>query len=189
MADKDPSRSTSLGSESVQLREFEQRLQEIKDLIDLRVTQEREMREASQTSIAQANTLALREIERRLGELNHAHAQAMENWARTLPRELFESWQKEYDRWKAEVSMILTTQAPQAGDLKALEARVSVQSAQSAAFSTAMTTMESMRTKVDAFEKMSNRLQGAFYLLTIGGVAGILALIMGLLRTAGVMTK
>ena len=36
---------------------------------------------------------------------------------------------------------------------------------------------------------LGNRFQGALYLLTIGGAAGILALILGLLRTAGFISK
>ncbi len=186
-AEKDPSRSTSSGSEYVQLREFEQRIQELKDLIASEVKHERELREAKQASIGTANTLALNEIDRRLGELNHAHAQAMENWARTLPREMFESWQKEYDRWKLDINTTLTATAPLGGDVKALEARISAQAGLSAAFSTAMTDLSELSKKVEAIEKNANRISGGIIFAAAVGILGLISVIVGFARIAGLI--
>jgi hypothetical protein len=163
MSDKDPSRTTTAGTGYLQLREFEQRMQEIKDLIEIEIRHERELRDTTAAALAKANYLALKEIERRLGELNHAHAQAMENWARTLPREMFESWQKEYDLWKEAINRLMTAMSPQSGELKAIESRV------------------------DAIEGAANKVQGALILLGLMGLAGVTALALGLLRLAGVV--
>lgn len=55
----------------------------------------------------EARELQAREYERRLGELNHAHAQEIVRNAASVPRELWETrnmqmdkWMREIDRWR-----------------------------------------------------------------------------------------
>lgn len=49
------------------------------------------------------------EVQRRLGELNHAHETAVKEQARTLPREMFDQWRNDFDKWKDGVNRELTT--------------------------------------------------------------------------------
>ena len=62
-----------------------------------RLAMERALREQSERFLADDLTEFKVEIQRRLGELNHAHAQAVEAQARTVPRELFDQFVKEND--------------------------------------------------------------------------------------------
>jgi len=62
-----------------------------------RLAMERALREQAERFIADDFTEFKVEIQRRLGELNHAHAQAVEAQARTVPRELFDQFVKEND--------------------------------------------------------------------------------------------
>ena len=62
-----------------------------------RLAMERALREQAERFIADDFTEFKVEIQRRLGELNHAHAQAVEAAARTVPRELFDQFIKEND--------------------------------------------------------------------------------------------
>jgi hypothetical protein len=62
-----------------------------------RLAMERALREQSERFLADDFGEFKTEIQRRLGELNHAHAQAVEAQARTVPRELFDAFVKEND--------------------------------------------------------------------------------------------
>ena len=62
-----------------------------------RLAMERSLREQSERFLAANFTDFQGEMQRRLGELNHAHAQAVEAAARTVPRELFDSFVKDND--------------------------------------------------------------------------------------------
>jgi hypothetical protein len=62
-----------------------------------RLAMERALREQASTFLANDFGEFKTEIQRRLGELNHAHAQAVEAQARTVPRELFDQFVKEND--------------------------------------------------------------------------------------------
>lgn len=66
-------------------------------LLAERVQGERALREQSERFLADNFNEFKVEIQRRLGELNHAHAQAVEAQARTVPRELFDAFVKEND--------------------------------------------------------------------------------------------
>ena len=77
----------------VSRRELEQRLRSMRELLRT----EAELH-------SKALELQAAEYKRRLDELNHAHQQAQENWARSLPRETFASFQSEWDKWRAEVN-------------------------------------------------------------------------------------
>lgn len=48
------------------------------------------------------------EVSRRLSELNHAHETAVKEQARTLPREMFDQWRAEHDKWRDIVNRELT---------------------------------------------------------------------------------
>jgi len=78
-----------LADGSVTRRELDQRIAAMQALLDERLN-------------AQNVALAIRttEIARRLDELNHAHKTAMENWARSLPRENFDLTVRDWDRWR-----------------------------------------------------------------------------------------
>jgi len=49
-----------------------------------------------------ALAVATEELHRRLESLNHAHREAVENWARTLPRETFSQFEREVLKWREE---------------------------------------------------------------------------------------
>jgi hypothetical protein len=66
-------------------------------LLAERIAGERALREQSESFLADDFVEFKVEIQRRLGELNHAHAQAVEAQARTVPRELFDAFVKEND--------------------------------------------------------------------------------------------
>ena len=62
-----------------------------------RLAMERALREQSERFLADDFQEFKVEIQRRLGELNHAHAAAVEAQARTVPREMFDQFVKEND--------------------------------------------------------------------------------------------
>ena len=62
-----------------------------------RLAMERSLREQSERFLADNFKEFQVEIQRRLEELNHAHANAVEAQARTVPRELFDAFVKEND--------------------------------------------------------------------------------------------
>ena len=66
-------------------------------LLAERVQGERAIREQSERFMADNFTEFKVEMQRRLDELNHAHANAVEAQARTVPRELFDAFVKEND--------------------------------------------------------------------------------------------
>lgn len=66
-------------------------------LLEQGLTHERELRENIEKFVAKNLEDQAEEYERRLGELNHAHAQAAEAQAKTVPRELFEQYAKDID--------------------------------------------------------------------------------------------
>jgi exonuclease VII large subunit len=67
-------------------------------LLAERLAAERALREQSEKFLAEDFLEFKAEIQRRLGELNHAHQQAVEAAARTVPRELFDAFVKENDQ-------------------------------------------------------------------------------------------
>ncbi len=67
-------------------------------LLAERIAGEHQLRELSAQYLADDFGEFKIEIQRRLGELNHAHAQAVEAQARTVPRELFDAFVKENDQ-------------------------------------------------------------------------------------------
>ncbi len=82
----------------VSRRELEHRLIALRELLDQR-----------EVGHSRALDLQANEYMRRMNELNHAHQQAQENWARSLPRETFASFQSEWDKWRSEVNASLNS--------------------------------------------------------------------------------
>ena len=106
--------------------------------LELRLVALRELLDARESAFAKALELQAAEYARRMNELNHAHQQAQENWARSLPRETFANHLGEWDKWRTEVNNSISS------------------------------------------------FRGAVALLRFIGVAGILALLMELLRLGGI---
>jgi hypothetical protein len=127
------------------------------------IKHEREVRQTRADALAKAVEIQAIETLRRLDELNHAHATAMENWRQSLPRELFEQWREEHAKWKQTIDASVVVSASQQAHLSRLESRIAT------------------------FETVGNKLTGALYLLGAMGVAGVLAFILGIARLAGVL--
>jgi hypothetical protein len=127
------------------------------------IAHEREVRQTRSDGLAKAVEIQAIETLRRLDELNHAHATAMENWRTSLPRELFEQWRDEHAKWKETVNTAM-----------ALGAQVHANTAR-------------VESRIATIETVANKLTGALYLLTAMGVAGVLAFILGIARLAGVL--
>ena len=106
--------------------------------LELRLVALRELLDARENAFAKALELQATEYARRMNELNHAHQQAQENWARSLPRETFSAFVDQWDKWRVDVN-----------------------------------------DNISAF-------RGAVALLRFVGIAGVLALLMELLRLSGV---
>lgn len=83
-------------ADAVSRRELDQRIAAMQALLDERVN-------------AQQAALGIQtvEIARRLDELNHAHKIAMENWARSLPRENFDLAMRDWDRWRESTNLTI----------------------------------------------------------------------------------
>ena len=77
----------------VSRRELEHRLIALRELLDQR-----------EVGHSRALELQAREYMRRMDELNHAHTQAQENWARSLPRETFTNFVDQWDKWRVTVN-------------------------------------------------------------------------------------
>jgi hypothetical protein len=148
---------------AVSMREFEQRMFAMQQLMNDRIRAERELVETRSNALDKALELAAKETERRLEELNHAHANAVDNWRRSLPREVFEATVIEWSKWRDLVNVHVTTLTAIPQTITGIDARVS------------------------AIEKMSNKLMGAFILLGLMGLSGVLALILGLARLGGLL--
>jgi hypothetical protein len=127
------------------------------------IEHEREVRETRADALAKAVEIQAIETLRRLDELNHAHATAMENWRQSLPRELFEQWRDDHSKWKETVNTAMGLGAQVHANAARLESRVTT------------------------IETIANKLTGALILLGAMGVAGVLALMLGIARLAGVL--
>lgn len=154
---------SSAGDKCLQMREFELRHNELREYVDVMVKHERDVRTV--VWIAQEKALALQasEYSRRLEDLNHAHRTAMENWAQSLPREMFDQWKDEHSKWRDAVSTSITTLTPLGPAVHAISDRIS------------------------GLETMANKITGALILLGVMGLSGVLALALGLARLAGVL--
>lgn len=148
-------------NEVVSLREFEQRLHTLHRMFDERTRYEREILESRSQALDEALKIASAEIARRLEELNHAHANAIQNWRQSLPREVFEATVAEWSRWRDTVNthMTLMVSVPQS--------------------------IVNVDTRIKAMETLANKISGAMILIAMMGFAGVMSLALALLRMAG----
>lgn len=145
------------------LREFEQRHADLKNLLTTLLDHERESRETITVKLEEARELQAGENKRRLDELNHAHQEARKNWETSLPREMFVSWKAEHDKWRESINLALVAIIPNAQEIATIDARLG------------------------GLEKSANKIQGAFILLGVMGLSGVVALLLGLARMAGLV--
>jgi DNA repair exonuclease SbcCD ATPase subunit len=147
----------------VSLREFEQRLSELRGLLDERTRYEREILSTRENLLKEAKELQAKEYERRLTELNHAHESAMENWRTSLPREVFDAHLTEFRTWRDSVNTSMTGGAQLPSAIGALDKRL------------------------EATEVALQQATGALVLIRFMGFAGVLALVVTFLRLAKVL--
>ena len=91
-------------------------------LLAERLAAERALREQAVAYIDKALQLQASEYERRLDDLNHAHAQAVEAQAKTVPREMFDQYVKETAA--REQALIAAQSDKSATQVEAINARV-----------------------------------------------------------------
>jgi hypothetical protein len=72
--------------------------------LELRLTALRELLDSREHAFSKALELQAAEYSRRMAELNHAHQQAQDNWARSLPRETFSNFVDQWDKWRSDVN-------------------------------------------------------------------------------------
>jgi hypothetical protein len=170
----------------IRLREFEQRFAALQEAIDQRSRHEREILDTREHSLNKALELASQETKRRLDELNHAHEQARMNWAQSLPREMFDQWREEQSKWRESVNAILGNVAR----IPAIETRIDEHVKWRESVNVILTNVARISTienRIGVIETLSNKLTGALILLGVMGLSGVLALLLGLLRLAGVV--
>lgn len=172
---------------TVSLREFEQRLADLAKQIDEKVSAERELRQTRAEALDKALELQATEYARRLQDLNHAHQIALENWARSLPRELFDQWRDEYSKWRESVNTTLTTLLPLQTRAEANASHIAMLEASIASLSPLVQMIAPLTSRVTTIETLSNKLTGALILLGVMGMSGVLALMLGLARLVGVI--
>ena len=68
-----------------------------KKVLEEKIKHEKELREAKEDAVEKERQIQFNEYERRLTTLNHAHEQALEAQAKTVPREVFDNYVKESD--------------------------------------------------------------------------------------------
>lgn len=132
--------------------------------------------------IKDALDLSKGELARRLDVLNHAHEEAISNWSKTLPRETFEIWKNEHDRWKQELALLVTSfmtvtvfdaWRKENDKWKETVAPIADQ--------------KIIMQNVDKLETALNQFQGIIRFLQFAGISGILALLIALLRLSGLI--
>lgn len=152
-----------LKQEYITRREFDQRLAAMQYTVETAIKNEQVLRETINSKLNDALQLQAHENQRRLGELNHAHENAMENWARSLPRELFDAWLIDFNRWRDDVN----------------KDRQSIPQFQPV--------FNRFDDRIKLMETFSNKIIGGFILIGLMGVAGVIALALGLMRLAGLI--
>jgi hypothetical protein len=132
-------------------------------LIDERTRYEREILSTRENLLKEAMNIAAVETRRRLDELNHAHELAAENWARSLPREMFEQFKDDNMKWRDGVTRALLKTDPYGEAIGTLQQRIG------------------------SLEMSANKVVGGFFVLGVMGLSGVAALALGLLRLAGIV--
>jgi len=74
----------------------------LRELLEQRLDYERTLVTQKFEHLAEALSLQAKEYERRLTVLNHAHEQAIQAQAMTVPREMFNAFLKDFEAWKYE---------------------------------------------------------------------------------------
>jgi len=80
-------------------------------LLETKLQHERELREAAERATAAALEKQAAEYERRLAELNGAHARSLQDRADFVQRSIYEQTQKELATWKLQVTAEQTIMA------------------------------------------------------------------------------
>jgi exonuclease VII large subunit len=142
----------------VSLREFEQRMFALSQQINDQIRSQRELSDTRAEALQTALNLQAEEYRRRLDELNHAHETAMENWRTSLPREMFDSYSNEWQKWRDTVNAQLVTLTHVSPSLTAVELR--------------------LQKAEDALQQAN----GALVLIRFMGFAGVIALVVTFLR-------
>jgi hypothetical protein len=169
--------------QSLSIREYEQRSEALKMWIDSQLEHIKEVAEIEAEALKMALDLRASTVEkdqaaksielaRRLDELNHAHKTAMENWARSLPRELFDSFIGEWNKWRSSIDTTLITHQQIPIQIAELSSRT-------------MKEIASLESRTARIEGVVQRTTGAFILLGLMGASGVVALAISLMRLAG----
>ena len=116
-------------------------------------------READKTAVGLAHVETLRRLE----ELNHAHAIAIENWRQSLPREVYEAAVREWQTWRDNVQRQVDQTAGAVSDINRLSS------------------------DLKKVEEAVQQALGALTLIRFMGFAGVVALIVTFLRMAKVI--
>lgn len=132
--------------------------------------------------IKDALDLSKGELARRLDVLNHAHEEAQQNWSKTLPRETFETWKNENDTWKQDISLQLT-------GLMSITSFEGWRKEYDKWKETVapIADQKLIMQNVDKLETALNQFQGIIRFLQFAGAAGIIALLMAILRLSGII--
>lgn len=139
-----------------------------------RLAMERALREQASTFLASDFDEFKVEIQRRLAELNHAHAAAVEAQARTVPRELFDAFVKENDS-RREASFSALGSRLEAS-VRSLEGTVKVG-------------QDGLEAQIEVERNARIRSEGSVavwrFIAVFLGFPGVVALILALLALAG----
>lgn len=122
------------------------------------------------------------EYARRLNELNHAHKIAEDNWQKTLPRESFDIWKDEFNKWKADVA--LKTSGFITRDFFETWKKENEKWKDTVA---PVRDVDVIFKSVEDLKVILNRAQGIIMFLQFAGAAGIIGLLIGILRMTGVI--
>jgi exonuclease VII large subunit len=150
-----------------------------------RLTMERALREQSERFLADDLKEFRAEIQRRLGELNHAHAQAVETAARTVPRDLFDQFVKENEQRREQSFSALGAR---------LEASIdNVKQTHRVAFDALMarltTSIEGLQSEIEVERNARIRAEGSVsvwrFIAVFLGFPGIVALILAAVALVG----
>jgi hypothetical protein len=77
-----------------------ERMKHERELLELKLAHEKELRESQEKSNALALELKSIEYEKRLSDLNHAHREQVEDKAKFLLKETYETFKRDFDSWK-----------------------------------------------------------------------------------------
>ena len=130
-------------------------------LLAERIAAEQLLRETTEKYVREALELQALEYGRRLDTLNHAHQQAMEAQARTVPREVFEQYVKE-SAARVEQALVAITARHEATDDAQTERTT-------AALAVHRSDIEALNNRVDEIQSWRSGIEGR----TIGIMAAI----------------